>query len=110
LALKVISEEEVTKSDVLNLAIPSAVNEVGEWERLVERYRPDSLETEKKEAIHAMDTIIAPALGLSSDDLEEIWRDCAEDPFLKRVKPRYPGVVTRKQGFRTGLGAADRYQ
>lgn len=110
LALKVILEAEVTKSDVLNLAIPIAVNEVNAWESLVQRYHPDSLETEKKEAIHTMDAIIAAALGLSSDDLEEIWRDCAEDPFLKRVKPRYPGVITRKQGFRTGLGAADRYQ
>ena len=109
-ALKVISEREVTKSDLLNLSIPASAAENDKWNQMVERYHHDSLEAEKISAIHALDEIIAPALGLDSADLEEIWRDSTEDPFLKRIKPRYPGTVTRKQGFRTGLGAADRYQ
>jgi hypothetical protein len=66
----------------------------------VERFHPELLEAEKQAAIYGLDKIIEPALGLDFTDLEAIWRDCAVDPFLKRVKPRYPGTVTRKQGFR----------
>lgn len=81
-ALKVITEREVAKSDILNLSIPASGAEYDQWNQMVERYHPDSLEAEKRAAIHKLDEIVAVALGLDSDDLKEIWRDSEEDPFL----------------------------
>jgi hypothetical protein len=57
-----------------------------------------------------LNTLVAAALNLSDEDLQSIESDCYEDAFLKRIRPRYPGSVTRKQGFRTGLDASSRYE
>jgi hypothetical protein len=62
-----------------------------------------------KERIGALDSIVGAALGLDEDDIAEIQRDLEADPFLKGIRPRYPGTVTRKQGFRTGLDSGERY-
>ena len=56
-----------------------------------------------------LNILIATALDLSAQDLQSIESDCHEDAFLRRIRPRYPGSVTRKQGFRTGLDASSRY-
>jgi hypothetical protein len=39
-----------------------------------------------------------------------VERECRDDPFLARIRPRFPGTDTRRQGFRTGLDSAARYE
>jgi hypothetical protein len=109
-ALGVIVGEEISKSDVLSLRLPHTPPELALWNTTLAKFHPESLEAEKKEAIRELDRLVGAALGLTTGDLETIWSECANDPFLKRITPRYPGTITRKQGFRTGLGAAERYQ
>lgn len=109
-SLLVIVGEEVSKTDVLNVSLPHTAPELALWNTTLEKFHPASLEADKKEAIRGLDKVVGPALGLSDADLKTIWNECASDPFLKRITPRYPGTITRKQGFRTGLGTAERYQ
>lgn len=109
-ALKVSLGEEISKSDILNLKVPHANSEIRIWNETLSKFQPESLDAEKKDAIRALDTLVGAALGLTMEDLELIWNECSSDPFLKRIVPRYPGTTTRKQGFRTGLGASERYQ
>jgi hypothetical protein len=56
------------------------------------------------------DRVVGRCLGLADDDLREIRNDLREDAFLRGIRPRYPGTVTRKQGFQTGLDSGERYE
>ncbi len=62
-----------------------------------------------QKVLSELDQVVGSALGLDADDISEIQRDMTEDPFLAGVRPRYPGTVTRKQGFRKGLDSDERY-
>ena len=62
-----------------------------------------------QQALSELDMIIGSALGLDADDVNEIQNDLRTDPFLMGIRPRYPGTVTRKQGFRSGLDSDSRY-
>ena len=97
------------KSALLGLRIPVDAGECETWDAVVAKYAPDELEREKQSALLALDMIIGKALGLDSEEITFIAEDCASDPFLKRIRPRYPGTVTRKQGFRAGLDSKERY-
>jgi hypothetical protein len=109
-ALTVLENESLSMTAIKNLPVPVAESECEAWDAVINKFHPAQLENAKAEALRALDLVIGPALGLSNDDLEVIWSESANDPFLKRVKPRYPGTVTRKLGFRTRLDSAARYE
>lgn len=100
----------LSKSELLNLAIPCGDADVARWEKTVEAHGEAQLTAQMQARLAELDGIVGSALGLSEGDLVEIRRDLMVDPFLQGVRPRYPGTVTRKQGFRTGLDAEDRYE
>ena len=75
----------------------------------MDRHSVQQIDAEKRNALHELNKLIGQALGLAELDIAFIEADCETDSFLKRIKPRYPGSVTRKQGFRSGLNAASRY-
>lgn len=108
-ALRVRAGESLSRSDLLALRIPVTTDEVTRWRAVVARYQLDILEANMHAALDHLDRLVGKALGLSDDDITTIQRDLQEDAFLKRIRPRYPGTVTRKQGFLSGLDAADRY-
>lgn len=101
---------EMDKSSLLNLPIPVSAEEVAAWDRVVTNHQASALEQAMNDAINALDQIVGECLGLNKSDILEIQRDLSTDPFLKGIRPRYPGTITRKQGFRSGLDSEDRYE
>ncbi len=108
-ALRQYHGHSFTKSDLLNLPIPVEEDEHELWNVTVAQHQRDVLVKEMQQTLDRLDRIIGRALGLTDDDITEIQRDFQEDAFLQRIRPRYPGSVTRKQGFRTGLDSGTRY-
>lgn len=109
-ALKQKIGNDMDKSSLLNLPIPVSVAEVAAWNQIVTNHQEVALLQAMNEAINALDQMVGACLGLDESDIAEIQRDLKGDPFLKGIRPRYPGTVTRKQGFRTGLDLEDRYE
>lgn len=110
LAIKHFEGESLTRSEVLNMPIPQAPLEMEKWIAVVNAHQQPVLMAAMKDRIAALDAVVGTALGLDADDVAEIQRDLEADPFLRGIRPRYPGTVTRKQGFRTGLDSALRYE
>lgn len=110
LALKQEESRAFSKSAILNLPIPVSVEERAQWNATLARFDEDLLELAMQEALARLDAVVGACLGLTAEDIQEIERDMQEDAFLRGIRPRYPGTVTRKQGFRTGLDASTRYR
>jgi hypothetical protein len=109
-ALSVREGASMSKAAILALSVPISVSELTIWASTAEANSPKAIQEEKRRVLHELNAVVADALGLSSDDLKLIETECQQDSFLKRIRPRYPGSVTRKQGFRTGLDASSRYE
>lgn len=110
LALLQREGESLTKGNILNLPIPVAEAERDAWERVIGEHHETRLEAEMAARLNELDQLVGAALGLDAADIAFIQHELRTDPFLKGIRPRYPGTVTRKQGFRTGLDSSSRYQ
>ena len=95
--------DEMGKSALLNLSIPVSVEEAAAWNQVLTKRSEGALEQAMHQAINALDQIVGQCLGLNESDIVEIQRDLANDLFLKNIRPRYPGTITRKQGFGRAL-------
>ncbi|HUR39749.1 MAG TPA: hypothetical protein VM240_01125 [Verrucomicrobiae bacterium] len=102
--------DEVTKSVLLNLPIPGTAAERDRWREVVAEHGEQALAQAMDDAISALDALVGSCLGLDSTDITSLQQDLATDPFLRNIRPRYPGTVTRKMGFRKGLDSASRYE
>ena len=109
LALAHRKDEELDKSEILNMKIPVSDGELQMWHAVIAEYQEPVLEEAMERAIFALDKVVGKALELSAPQIAFIQNDLKDDPFLRGIRPRYPGTTTRKQGFRVGLDAADRY-
>ena len=109
LALQRRQGDYLTRGQILNMSMPLTDDQVKGWCDIVLAHEQDAVIAVMKQRIGALDAVVGAALGLDEDDIAEIQRDLEADPFLKGVRPRYPGTVTRKQGFRTGLDSGERY-
>ena len=101
--------DSLGKTGILNLPIPATESEKQVWNKTISDFDGDRLKEEMEARLSELDNIVGGALGLSTDEIAFIRKECAEDPFLRTIRPRYPGTVTRKQGFRTGLSSSERY-
>lgn len=99
----------LTRTRILSLSIPVTADDIARWDAVADRFQVDAALTARATALDRLDRVVGAAFGLSDDDIDEIQRDLTTDPFLQRIRPRYPGTTTRKQGFRTGLDLATRY-
>lgn len=102
--------EGLTKGNILNLAIPVTKSEREAWTKVVQEHEEDKLEVVMQSKLDELDQLVGKALGLDATDIMFVQQELMSDPFLKGIRPRYPGTVTRKQGFRTGLNSSERYQ
>ena len=102
--------ESLSKSAILNMPIPVSDVEVQAWASAVAEHEEARLAADMDEILDKLDSIVGACLGLESTDSAFIKQELRDDPFLKVIRPRYPGIVTRKQGFRTGLDSSERYQ
>jgi hypothetical protein len=94
---------------VLTLRTPATTELQDKWDKILSAFGSTDHQRNMQNALGKLDDKIAPALGLSSADLTFIQTEFRDDPFLKRLKPRYPGTETRKSGFLEGLDSAARY-
>jgi len=108
-ALAQYEGQTLTKSNLLNLAIPVDPKELTAWRIVVDRHARDVRITEMRNMLDQLDRIVGHSLGLSDEDITFIQQDLDTDAFLQKIRPRYPGTITRKQGFRTGLDSETRY-
>jgi N-6 DNA Methylase len=100
---------ELSWNDILNTPIPISVPMAEALAKLHAEYAPERLDEVIESEIAKLDAIVGPALGLSPADVAEIRRDMVEDPFLARVRPRYPFFRPRQYGRRLNLERRDRY-
>jgi hypothetical protein len=96
-------------NDILNALVPLTSEMSQALTNLCAQYLPAKLDAAIEAEVAKLDAIIGAALGLSKDDIDEISRDMAEDPFLARVSPRYPFFRPRQYGRRLNLERKDRY-
>lgn len=102
--------ENLTKGNVLNMPIPVTAAEQQAWQQVIQEHQEEKLEQEMQAKLNELDQLVGAGLGLDTADIIFIQNELRTDPFLKGIRPRYPGTVTRKQGFRTGLNSSERYQ
>jgi hypothetical protein len=101
--------EESSWNNILHTPIPLSPEMAAKLAALRETYAPEKLDADIDAEIENLDAIIGPALGLSASDIKEIQRDMTGDPFLMRVRPRYPFFRPRQYGRRQNLERKDRY-
>lgn len=109
-ALAQVEGESLTKGNILNMPIPATAAERESWETVIQEHAEAKLESNMAARLNELDRLVGTALGLEVADIDSIQSELRNDPFLKGIRPRYPGTVTRKQGFRTGLNSSERYQ
>jgi SAM-dependent methyltransferase len=102
--------EALSKSTILNMPIPVTETERQVWDAAIAEHQEERLTAEMDARLEELDSIVGLCLGLEATDTAFIKQELRDDPFLKGIRPRYPGTVTRKQGFRTGLDSSERYQ
>ena len=107
--LALLQGAEVGWNDILNAAIPVTPKMAEALAKLREDYAPERLDAEIDALIVKLDDVVGPALGLTAADIEEIRRDMDDDPFLSRVRPRYPFFRPRQYGRRKNLERRNRY-
>lgn len=100
---------EVSWNEILGTLVPISVAMKGALEKLYDEYSLPRLDAEINAEIEKLDYIVGAGLGLSSQEVTEIRRDMMEDPFLARVRPRYPFSLPRQYGRRLNLERQDRY-
>lgn len=107
--LGLLEGTNVSWADILNAKIPVSTAMVKDLTQLREKYATKKIDDSIDGEVAKLDSIVGTALGLSLADIEEIRRDMDEDPFLKRVRPRYPFFRPRQYGRRLNLERRDRY-
>ena len=100
---------ELSWNELLSTLIPNSPTMAKALADLRETFAPEKLDEAIEAQVAKLDDIIGSALGLSADDIKEIRRDMAEDPFLARVRPRFPFFRPRQYGRRLNLERKDRY-
>jgi len=109
-SLQLHKGESLKQSDIFKLIIPIGQEQYDEWDAIIATHSIGTAEQTMNDTLNRLDRIVGKSLGLDDADIDFIQKELREDAFLKRIKPRYPGKQTRKQGFRTGLDSSDRYK
>lgn len=100
---------EMSKSKLLGLAIPQDIATADALRTLLASLDPAQAEIDVLAQVDAIDTVVGTALGLTADEIAFIQIDMRDDPFLSRVRPRYPFFTPAQRGRRTALESGSRY-
>lgn len=107
--LSLLEGTELGWNDILNSPIPVSPKMAEALAKLRETYAPEVLDAQIDAEIGKLDEIVGVALGLTTGDIETIRCEMTDDPFLARVRPRYPFFRPRQYGRRKNLERRDRY-
>jgi hypothetical protein len=101
---------EMSKSKLLGLPIPQDMATADALRTLLASLDPARAEADVLAQVDAIDRVVASALGLTPEELTFIQTDMRDDPFLSRVRPRYPFFTPAQRGRRTALESGARYE
>ena len=110
LALAQAKGMEITKGNLPTLLVPEDdVTEIALADMLI-RFDPIAVESEVQTCVDEIDRVVGPALGLTPGEIDFVQTDMRDDPFLSRVRPRYPYFTPAQRGRRTSLESSSRYE
>lgn len=101
---------EITKGNLPTLLVPKDTAAETALADLLARLDPVAVENEVQARVDEIDRVVGPALGLTPDEIDFIQADMRDDPFLSRVRPRYPFFTPAQRGRRTSLESSSRYE
>lgn len=101
---------DLTRTTLLRLPIPPDLETAQRLTALSARFATDVLEDAVEREVDRIDAIVGPALGLDDADIAFIQDEMTNDPFLSRIRPRYPFFTPKQRGRRTNLERSDRYR
>jgi hypothetical protein len=108
-AFRLANGKEVTRASILRLPTPPDASTCERLTALLAEFAPDALERAVFEQVDQIDDVVGPALGLSAAEIEFVKREMESDPFLSRVRPRYPYFTAALRGRRVSLEQGERY-
>lgn len=100
---------EMSKSKLLGVVIPQDSETADALSALLASLDPVQAEVDVLAQVDAIDTVVGAALGLTPEEITFIQTDMRDDPFLSRVRPRYPFFTPAQRGRRTALESGARY-
>jgi hypothetical protein len=100
---------EISKSKLLGIGIPQDTATAEALRTLLGSLDPATAEADVLAQVDAIDSVVGAALGLTPDEIAFIQTDMRDDPFLSRVRPRYPFFTPAQRGRRTALESGSRY-
>ncbi len=109
LGLALAVGEEMSKSKLLNLLVPATDDMANDLSALITSFDPIALEQGVEDMVDEIDLVVGGAFGLSEAEIKFIQTDMSDDPFLQRVRPRYPYFTPSLRGRRTKLESTSRY-
>ena len=109
LGIALLDGEDMSKTKLLAARMPQDAGTATALRALLATFDPLAIETEVLAQVDAIDGVVGPALGLTPDEIAFIQTDMRDDPFLSRVRPRYPFFTPALRGRRTSLESGARY-
>ena len=110
LALAQAKGMEITKGNLPTLLVAEDAEAETALADLLARFDPIAVESEVQACVDEIDRVVGPALGLTPGEIDFIQTDMRDDPFLSRVRPRYPFFTPAQRGRRTSLESSSRYE
>lgn len=109
LGLTLLEGEAMSKTKLLALRVPHNATMADAVRELLATLDPLAVEAEVLAQVDAIDAVVGAALGLTPDEINFVQTDMRDDPFLSRVRPRYPFFTPAQRGRRTSLESGARY-
>jgi hypothetical protein len=108
IAVRVFVEDSSTRDTIRNLPLPKAGKEE-EYTAAIEEFETSNPAEKVRNAIRDLDDIVAPALGVSPEDLTFIQNDLAKDGLFSKLVFRLPFQEKTIRGILENLASSDRY-
>ena len=109
LGLSLVEGEEMAKTKLLALPVPQDATTAGKLRTILATFDPLAAEAAVLAQVDEIDRVVGAALGLTPEEITFVQTDMRDDPFLSRVRPRYPYFTPKLRGRRSALESADRY-
>jgi hypothetical protein len=107
--LQLVEGQEISKAALLRVPVPPTDEIATDLAELLASFEPDALDAAVFECVDELDAIVGSALGLDEDDIAFIQEELRSDPFLSRIRPRYPYFTPALRGRRLNLERSQRY-
>lgn len=109
LGLALVEGEDMSRSRLITLPVPQDSATADALRELLAALDPLAVEAEVLRQVDGIDAVVGQALGLTPEEIAFIQTEMRDDPFLGRVRPRYPYFTPAQRGRRTSLESGARY-